>query len=329
MEGTGTDVGRRIVVTGGAGFIGTSLVRALASRGAHVVVLDDGRAAGLTYLGDVPVEIVRDALVPAPPAGSLERLLDGADAIVHLAARPGVPASITDPTGDRRANVDTTLALLDAARRADVPRFIFASSNAAVGAAAGPISESTLPRPTSPYGAAKLAVEGYLHAYAGSYGIATLALRFANAYGPYSLHKRSVVASFLLAGLRGRPLTVHGDGRQGRDMVHVDDLVALIVAALDAEPAVVAGRVLQAGSGRLTTIAQLAEAIAALLGEDGRVERAPPRAGDVSGAACDVSAGSALLGWTPNVTLEEGLGRTAAWFRAALADPTLAPLADD
>jgi UDP-glucose 4-epimerase len=295
-------------------------------------VLDDGRASGFAYLADAQAQTLRQPLTPSVDGASLASVLDGADAMVHLAGRPGVPASIADPVGDHDANVDVSLVLLEACRRAGVPRFVFASSNAAVGAATGPISERTLPRPTSPYGAAKLAVEGYLHAYAESYGMATLSLRFANAYGPYSLHKRSVVPAFILAALRGRPLTVHGDGRQGRDLVHADDLVALIMAALDAPPEGIAGRVLQAGSGRLTSIRDLAEAIAGAvggaIGDEVRIARAEPREGDVQGAACDVTLGRELLGWQPRVPLTDGLCRAVDWFRAALADPALAPLAD-
>lgn len=311
-------------------------MHALEAAGDRVTVLDDGRACGFAYLTDTHAETLAQPIDPSVAAmapasdvdGSLASVLAGAHAMVHLAARPGVPASIADPAGDHRANVDVSLVLLEACRRAGVPRFVFASSNAAVGAATGFISESTPPRPTSPYGAAKLAVEGYLHAYAESYGMATLALRFANAYGPYSLHKRSVVPAFLLAALRGRPLTVHGDGRQGRDLVHADDLVALIMAALDAPPGAIAGRVLQAGSGELTSIGELAAGIAAAVGEGVPIARAEAREGDVPGAACDVTLGRELLSWQPRVALTDGLSRAADWFRAALADPALAPLAD-
>ncbi len=323
-----TDAGRRIVVTGGAGFIGASLVHALEAAGDRVTVLDDGRASGFGYLADTRAQTVRQPLTPSLDEGSLASVLDGAHAMVHLAARPGVPASIADPLGDHGANVVVSLVLLEACQRAGVPRFLFASSNAAVGAARGPISERTLPRPTSPYGAAKLAVEGYLHAYAESYGTATLALRFANVYGPYSLHKRSVVPAFLLAALRGRPLTVHGDGRQGRDLVYADDLVALIMAALAAPRDVIRGRVLQAGSGRLTSIRDLAEAIAVAVGDAVPIARAESRHGDVPGAACDVALARELLSWQPRVPLTDGLHKAVDWFRAALADPALAPLAD-
>lgn len=257
----------------------------------------------------------------------MERLLSGTAAVVHLAARTGVPASIADPAADWADNVVNSLALLDLARRSGVQRFIFASSNAAVGAAEGPISEDTVPRPTSPYGAAKLAMEGYLSAFAASYGMSTVAVRFANVYGPYALHKRSVIASFLLAGIGGRSLTVYGDGYQARDLVHVDDLVDLLRASLDAPAERVAGRVFQGGSGVRTPIGELARLVADVLGGGVSVEHQPARSGDVAGAACDLSLAEELVGYRPQVELRAGITSVAGWFRAALQDPELAALA--
>lgn len=314
-------------MTGGAGFVGVSLVRALERDAWRVTVLDDGRACGFRYLAGAAAEIVEQPLESLGGTSALTSHLDGASALVHLAARPGVPASVADPVTDRRVNLELSLALLEAARQAGVPLFVFASSNAAVGAAPSPITEQSLPRPTTPYGAGKLAVEGYLRAYAESYGMATLALRFANAYGPFSLHKRSVVAAFLLAALGGRPLTVYGDGSQGRDLVHVDDLVALIRLALNAPADRFAGHVLQAGSGRLTAVGEVAERVARLVG-DVQVEHVAARQTDVPGAACDVSLARDLLDWAPQVDLDQGLERTADWFRLALRDGELAHLAD-
>lgn len=314
-------------MTGGAGFIGSSLVRALEAAGDAVTVLDDGRAAGAAYLWGTAARIVSADLGFLAKSGELEPLLAGTDAVVHLAARTGVPASIADPAADWGDNLSASLALLDLARRSGVQRFVFASSNAAVGAAEGPISEHTVPRPTSPYGAAKLALEGYLSAFAASYGMATVAIRFANVYGPYALHKRSVIAAFLLAGLRGGPLTVYGDGSQARDLVHVDDLVRLIRATLDAPGDRVAGRILQGGSGVRTPIGELARMVAGVFGDEVPVVHQPPRTGDVAGAACDLSLATELVGYRPQVPLSDGLLSVAAWFRQALEDPQLAPLA--
>jgi UDP-glucose 4-epimerase len=315
-------------VTGGGGFIGASLVRALEAEGAAVTVVDDGRAAGTALLVGVAARLVPGDLGLMATRGELQPLLAATDAVVHLAARTGVPASIADPAADFKDNVDASLALLELARRNGVERFIFASSNAAVGTAEGPISERTVPRPTSPYGAAKLAVEGYLSAYAASYGMTTVAIRFANVYGPYALHKRSVIASFLLAGLKGRPLTVYGDGSQARDLVHVDDLVRLIRASLDAPGERVAGQILQGGSGVRTPIGEVARLVADVLGPDVAVVHEAARTGDVAGAACDLTLSTELVGYRAQVALREGISSVAAWFRQALDDPRLAPLAD-
>ena len=323
-----TNAARRILVTGGAGFIGASLVRALEAAGDTVTVVDDGRAAGTAFVRGTAAPVVSGDVGRLSANGEMERLLAGTDAIVHLAARTGVPASIADPAADWADNVVASLALLDLARRSGVERFVFASSNAAVGAAEGPISENTVPRPTSPYGAAKLAVEGYLSAFADSYGMASVAIRFANVYGPYALHKRSVISSFLLAGLRGRPLTVYGDGSQARDLVHVDDLVSLIRASLDAPSERVAGRIFQGGSGMRTPIGELATLVSDVLGGDVPVVHQPARTGDVAGAACDLSLATQQVGYRPQVELRAGIASVAGWFRAALQDPQLAALAD-
>lgn len=315
-------------MTGGAGFIGASLVRALEAAGDTVTVVDDGRAAGTALLRGTAAPVVSGDVGRLSANGEMERLLAGTDAVVHLAARTGVPASIADPAADWADNVVASLALLDLARRSGVERFVFASSNAAVGAAEGPISERTVPRPTSPYGAAKLAVEGYLSAFADSYGMASVAIRFANVYGPYALHKRSVISSFLLAGLRGRPLTVYGDGSQARDLVHVDDLVSLIRASLDAPAERVAGRIFQGGSGVRTPIGELATLVSDVLGGEVPLVHEPARSGDVAGAACDLSLATELVGYRPQVELRAGIASVAGWFRAALQDPELAALAD-
>jgi len=179
----------------------------------------------------------------------------------------------------------------------------------------------------APYGAAKLAVEGYLHAYYQSYGIVTTALRFSNAYGPFALHKQSVVAAFIKAYLGDRPLIVYGDGSQTRDFVHVDDLVRLMLLALDAPEENVAGQVFQAGTGRETTVAELAALILEVGGRPGRIEHRPARHGDVARNFSDVGKAERMLAYRPTVELRDGLARTVRWFEEALRAPDLAPLA--
>jgi UDP-glucose 4-epimerase len=250
--------------------------------------------------------------------------VEGADAVVHLAARAGIPDSVTDPLGTFDVNVSQTLGVLDAARLAGTRRFVFASSNAAAGDHEPPADETDLPHPRSPYGASKLAGEAYCQAYAATYGMAACALRFSNAYGPRSLHKKSVVAAWLRAALAGDPVSVHGDGEQTRDFVFASDLGAAVVAAIDAPEEVVAGELFQVGTGRETTINALAAAIGKAVGRDLDVRHASARAGDVRRNVSRVDKAADRLGYRAVVGLEDGLAETARWFREALVDPTLA-----
>ncbi len=248
----------------------------------------------------------------------------GCDSIVHLAARAGIPDSVSDPLGTFAVNVSQTLSLLDAARLEGVRRFVFASSNAAAGDHEPPADETDLPHPRSPYGASKLAGEAYCQAYAATYGMAACALRFSNAYGPRSLHKQSVVAAWLRAALAGEPVTIHGDGEQTRDFVHAEDLAAAVVAAMDAPEDVVAGELFQVGTGRETTINELALAIGAAVGRPLDLRHGPARDGDVRRNVSRVDKAADRLGYRARMTLEVGLAGTARWFVEALADPALA-----
>jgi UDP-glucose 4-epimerase len=269
----------------------------------------------------VPHELIR---APLADRVAVAGAVDGVDAIVHLAARAGIPDSVADPLGTFEVNVAQTLGLLDAARLAGVRRFVFASSNAAAGDHEPPADERDLPRPRSPYGASKLAGEAYCQAYAATYGIAACALRFSNAYGPYSLHKKSVVAAWLRAALRDEPITIHGDGEQTRDFVFSGDLARAVVATLDAPEDVVAGELFQVGTGRETTVNQLAAAIGAAVGRPLDIRHEAARAGDVRRNVSRVDKAADRLGYQATVTLDEGLAGTARWFSDALADPELA-----
>jgi UDP-glucose 4-epimerase len=312
-----------VLITGGAGFIGSNLAGRLADRGDHVRILDDLSVGTPAYLRGVDHEFVRGTL--ADP-DTVRAAVSGVDAVVHLAARAGIDDSVRDPLGTFDANVAWSVRLLEEARLAGVRRFVFASSNAAAGDHEPPSDETDLPHPISPYGASKLAIEAYGQAYAATYGLVTCSLRFSNAYGPRSLHKRSVVAGWLRAAIAGEPLTIHGDGEQTRDFVFADDLVSAVTAALDAPADAVAGELFQAGTGVESTINGLAEAIGRATGRDVRIDRGPARAGDVRRNVARVDKAAERLGYRAAIGLDEGLARTAAWFETALGDPELAAI---
>ncbi|MEO7119244.1 MAG: NAD-dependent epimerase/dehydratase family protein [Candidatus Limnocylindrales bacterium] len=312
--GSRTQLPGRVLVTGGAGFVGATVVRRLASAGIAVRILDDGRAAGFAALEGAGAELIaEDVLV-----SDLAVALAGVDAIVHLAAQTNIQASLADPVGDLRVNVEGTLRLLEAARTAGVPRFVFASSASVIGPVDKPANETTLPRPAVPYGAGKLAAEAYLHAYFATYGMVTTSLRFANVYGPFARHKQSVVPRFIRAALAGEPLIVYGDGGQTRDFVHVEDLAELIAAVLAADSVQVGGRVFHGASGRETTVRRLAELVLSFGPDGGRIEQLPERRGDVAHSCADIALARSMLGYAPRMTLEVGLAATMDWFRADL-----------
>lgn len=300
-----------ILVTGGAGFIGSGLVPMLLNAGYRVRVLDNlstGSADALAaydidlFIGDIrEQQAVLDAVA-------------GVDGIVHLAAHTNVIDSIQDPVMDYAMNVGGTLNLLMAARRHSVARFVFASSNAPIGENTPPIDEEKPARPLSPYGASKLAGEGYCSAFHGSYGLGTVVLRFANVYGPRSTHKGSVVAKFIKDAMQTGKLTIYGDGEQTRDFIHVDDLARAIIAGLESD---CGGETFQIATGSETRIIDLAHSIqAAFPDRDITIEHAGRRAGEIIKNYSSIAKARRILGWSPQIPLEQGLAETVAWFEA-------------
>jgi UDP-glucose 4-epimerase len=300
----------RTLVTGGAGFIGANLIPLLCERGERVRVLDSMIAGDPSRLsGDVEV-VVGDVRDPEAVA----RAMAGVDAVVHLAAAGSVTESVADPLPNFEVNALGSLRVLQGAVDAEVERFVFASTGGAlIGDAPGPVDESSVPRPISPYGASKLTGEGYCSAFRGSYGLNTVALRFANVYGPHSDRKKGALTAFIKHALRGEPIEIFGDGEATRDFLHVSDLCRGILAAHERQD--VQG-VVHLASGRETSVGDLARLVLSCTGADVPIEHRGRRRGEVEHNFANARLAGELLGWRPEVALEDGIASTVAWFRA-------------
>lgn len=300
----------RVLVTGGAGFVGSNLVTYLLDHGHDVTALDDLSAgARPAWWGAAGPTCVEGSIEDHAAVGAA---IEGADGVVHLAARPGVADSVDRPDLDFRTNVLGTFTVFDAARRAGVSRFVFASSGAVLAAATPPLREDMAPAPKSPYGASKLYGEG-ITAAGEAYGMVGISLRFSNVYGPHCGHKKSVVASFLSRALAGQPLVIFGDGRQTRDFIYVGDICAAIDRALAAED----GGVYHLGTGVETSVNDLADRVITAAGTEVPIDRQPPRPADATRSFVEYEAARKALGWSPQVSLDEGLAQTAAWMRSS------------
>jgi UDP-glucose 4-epimerase len=219
-----------VLVTGGAGFVGATLVRRLVASGHRVRVVDNLSTGDPTHLAGVDAELVKGDI---RDSDALDDALRGMTAVIHLAAAGSVIASVQDPAANFEANVLGTFRVLDGARRCGVANVVLASTGGAlIGDATPPVSEQSLPKPISPYGASKLAGEGYAHAFAKTYGIRTVAVRFGNVYGPWCARKRGVLTVFFESLHSGAPLVIYGDGTASRDYVHVDDIASALQLAL-------------------------------------------------------------------------------------------------
>lgn len=300
----------RVLVTGGAGFIGVNLGRLLRDQGFVVRCFDDfstGHRADAEQAGYA--EIVEGDVLDAP---ALTDAVAGCEYVVHLAAQAGVPSSVADPLRDADLNVRGTLHALMAARDAGARGFVFASSNAPLGDVEPPAHEGLLPRPKSPYGASKLAGEAYCSAFAECYRLPAIALRFSNVYGPFSYHKGSVVAEFCRRATAREPLLIYGDGSQTRDFVYVGDLCAGISAAMTSGAA---GRVVHLGTGIETSIVEVAKAVIARFPDaPPAIDYRPPRTGDIVRNYSDIGLARRLFGYAPATALDDGLARTIEWF---------------
>ncbi|MFZ3048225.1 MAG: NAD-dependent epimerase/dehydratase family protein, partial [Desulfatirhabdiaceae bacterium] len=240
----------------------------------------------------------------------------GVDVVVHLAANTGVLPSIENPISDCEVNVRGTLNCLEGARLAGVKRFVFASSGAPLGHQHPPIHEKMAPRPLSPYGASKLAGEGYCSAYFGSFGLETVVLRFGNVYGPISADKFSIVAKFIKLIIAGESLPIYGDGKQTRDFIYIDDVVEAI--RLGTVMPEIGGEIFQIATYRENTVLELAHCLNHLaekhLGRKSELIHEQEKDGEIRRNYSDISKARKLLGFEPRYGLEEGLEKTFLWF---------------
>ncbi len=305
-------MGRRVLVTGGAGFIGSHLVRALLERGDEVRVLDNfstGNRANLQGL-ERDVEVIEGEL------RSYERVhhaVRGCELVFHQGALPSVPRSLQDPLTTTAVNVEGTLNVLLAARDEGVRRVVFASSSSVYGNQDSfPLSEQARPDPISPYGVSKLAAERFCVSFSRVYPLETVVLRYFNVFGPRQDPRSeyaAVVPRFISEAAAGRPLPIYGDGEQRRDFTYVANVVEANLLAADAADG--NGAVVNVATGRAVSVNDLADAVCRILGRTAERRYLPPRPGDVRSSWADVSAARALLGWEPRVGLEEGLLLTA------------------
>jgi UDP-glucose 4-epimerase len=311
-----------VLITGGGGFIGSNLVRALVERGEDVRVLDNfstGNRGNLAELAN-DVEVVEGELRSYERVHAATR---GVEVVFHQGALPSVPRSVQDPLTTSAVNVEGTLNVLLAARDEGVRRVVCASSSSVYGNSGElPRLETANPDPISPYGVSKLGAERYCVSFSRVYPLETVALRYFNVFGPNqdpTSQYAAVVPRFITAIADGRPVEIYGDGEQRRDFTYVENVVEANVVAADTDG--VSGMVLNVATGRPTTVNELAETIGSLLGRSVERDEQPERTGDVRDSWADVTRARELLGWEPRIGLEEGLRLTAEFFlqRTALA----------
>ncbi|MEV4656116.1 NAD-dependent epimerase/dehydratase family protein [Micromonospora sp. NPDC049301] len=305
----------KIVVTGGAGFIGSNLVRALTDlpRVTEVVAVDDLSTGALDNLLDLPARLVTGTILD--PA-VLDEAMSGAASVVHLGALGSVPRSIDDPLRSHHANATGTLMVLEAVRRHRVPQLVLASSSSVYGAnPVLPRQEALRPIPVSPYAVSKLATEAYAVAYASCYGMDVLPFRFFNVYGPRQASNHAyaaVVPRFVSAALEGRPLQVHGDGTQTRDFTYVGSVTSVIVEAILRR--VSSPDVVNLAFGARISLLELIAELERVLGRRLEVVHGPPRAGDVRDSQADCSRLRELFPAPRRYSIREGLEATVAWM---------------
>jgi UDP-glucose 4-epimerase len=317
-----------LLITGGCGFIGTSLIASLSRQhpDIDIRILDNfstGSPEDLRSVTNYSVSIPDDCtskkgivLIEGDIRNEKTAMqcANGIDCIIHLAANTGVAPSVDNPRLDMECNVIGTLNMLEAARHNKAKKFIFASSGAPAGEVEPPIHEEVPAHPVSPYGASKLAGEGYCSAYYRTYGIETVCLRFGNVYGPRSKKKTSVVAKFIRQAIEGKPCVIYGDGNQTRDFLFIDDLIKAIILCLQNN---VAGETFQIATGSERTVGEVSQLILKTLQRHAinmNIVYDSPRIGDVMRNYSDTRKAKRMLGWQTEITLEAGIDKTVSYF---------------
>jgi UDP-N-acetylglucosamine/UDP-N-acetyl-alpha-D-glucosaminouronate 4-epimerase len=307
----------KYLVTGAAGFIGSSLMRALLDRGDEVRGIDNfatGRRENLTEV----LSRIDFRQIDILDLDSLREACEGVDYVLHQAAIPSVPKSVLDPIGSNRANVDGTVNVLVAARDAKVKRVIYAASSSAYGDTPTlPKYEAMTPNPISPYAVAKLASELYMTSFYRCYGLETVCLRYFNIFGPRqdpSSQYSGVLAKFSMQMLRGEQPTIFGDGQTSRDFTYIDNAVSANLLACSTPASECAGRVFNCATGRRITLNEVFEALKQLTGYTGSIKYAPERSGDIKHSLADISQAEKHLGYKVLVNFEDGLRRTVEWY---------------
>ena len=309
----------RILVTGGAGFIGSHLTERLIELGHEVTVLDDlstGREENLAHLRG-RFRFVKGSVTDLQ---LLRELMPGIEVVFHQAALGSVPRSVEDPVTTHEVNITGTFNVLLAAKEAGVKRVVYAASSSAYGDTPTlPKVETMLPQPLSPYAVSKLVGEYYCQVFTRVYGLPTVSLRYFNVFGPrQNPHSQyaAVIPKFVTAALKGEPLTVYGDGEQSRDFTYIENVVQANLLAMQSAQAV--GKVYNVACGGRYTLNELIRYLQEILGKELEVEYLPPRAGDVKHSMASIEASEHDLRYRVEVDFAEGLRRTVEWFSNTL-----------
>jgi nucleoside-diphosphate-sugar epimerase len=312
---------RSYLVTGGAGFIGSSLARALVNRGETVRVIDNlssGKRANVADIED-RIEFIEGDILDDK---TMDRALAGVEVVFHEAAIPSVPRSMANPVASHQANASGTLLVLEAARRQGVKRVVYAGSSSAYGETPTLPKVETMPTaPLSPYAVQKLAGEQYCQVYARAFGVETVVLRYFNVFGPRqdpASQYAAVIPRFVTSALQGQKPVIFGDGTQSRDFCFIENVIEANLKAAEVDGAKVSGKVFNVACGEATSLNQVLELVGQALGKKVEAKYEAPRAGDIKHSLADIGQARTLLGYSAAISFSEGLKRTIEWYKQSL-----------